>query len=107
MEFLFTERHNGVSVGKSTMHAACEGRGERRVVCQGDVQLYFDDCGKESLAKLLDVSSNGFRATHTVPDLRPGRQVRFNHLFFVGIARVVWTEEIGGLTQSGFQVLRA
>lgn len=89
------------------MHAACENRREERVVCQGDVQLYFDDSGKESLAKLLDVSSNGFRATHTHPDLRPGREVRFQHLFFVGKARVVWTNEVAGLTQSGFQILRS
>jgi PilZ domain len=88
------------------MHAACEGRREARVVCQGDVQLYFDNGGQESQAKLLDVSSNGFCATHTHPDLQPGREVRFSHLFFVGKARVVWTNVVAGRTQSGFQILR-
>jgi hypothetical protein len=96
----------GCLLETSVMHAACEGRREGRLVCQGDVQLYLDDCGKESLGRLLDVSSNGFRATHTVADLRPGRDVRFIHLFFVGMARVVWTKDVGGRAQSGFQILR-
>ena len=70
------------------------------------VKGYFDNGGQESQAKLLDVSSNGFCATHSHPDLQPGREVRFIHLFFVGIARVVWTKGAGGRTQSGFQILR-
>ncbi|HYL39012.1 MAG TPA: hypothetical protein VEV17_24055 [Bryobacteraceae bacterium] len=55
---------------------------------------------------MIDVSSDGFRAQHTVPDLQPGLEVRFQHRFFVGRARVMWTTLVGGRTQSGFQIVR-
>jgi hypothetical protein len=81
-------------------------RNEARDICRGNVHLCMDDSGTESRAELLDVSSNGFRAQHSVPELQPGREVRFQHRFFVGRAKVVWTAAVGGHTQSGFQVLR-
>lgn len=55
---------------------------------------------------MIDVSSNGFRAAHTVPDLHPGLEVRFQHRFFTGRARVMWTTLVGGRTQSGFMIVR-
>jgi hypothetical protein len=83
-----------------------EHRSEPRTICEGDVRLYADGLSGELMARLLDVSNNGFRAMHSSPDVTPGREFDFRHRFFVGRARVVWTRPYAGSTQSGFQVLR-
>jgi hypothetical protein len=100
---LLIQENKGVEHMVPTM----EGRREVRSVCQGDVRLYADQPEVALVAQMLDVSNNGFRAQHRYRELTPGREVRFEHQFFVGKARVVWTQEIAGKVQSGFQVLRA
>jgi hypothetical protein len=89
------------------MRVAHDLRSETREFCQGNVQLSMDDSGYESRGEMLDVSSNGFRARHSLPDLQPGLEVRFQHRIFVGRAKVVWTALIGGHTQSGFQIVQS
>jgi hypothetical protein len=96
---------NGTTVACSSVRTV-EGRSEPRVICDGDVHLYRVDGDQQLLARLLDVSNNGFRAMHSTPDLPPGREFQFRHRFFVGRARVVWTRAIAGHTESGFQVVR-
>ncbi len=86
------------------MLAVRESRVESRVVCQGAVRLFA--AGVEVPGRMLDVSERGFRASHECPDFAPGMEIRFQHQFFVGMARVVWTREVGAEVQSGFQILR-
>ncbi len=86
------------------MQVSRDHRAESRFVCQGDVHLRVGTV--EFTGEMLDVSQNGFRAAHRCPDLRPGHEVHFQHKFFVGTARVAWTADIAGRTESGFQVLR-
>jgi hypothetical protein len=88
------------------MRVARDQRREARSFCNGHVHLRLDDSGMESPAEMVDVSSNGFRVQHSVPDLQPGREVRFQHRIFFGRARVMWTALVGGRTQSGFLIVR-
>jgi len=88
------------------MRVARDRRRDARSYCKGNVQLRLDDSGMETRAEMLDVSSNGFRLQHSVPDLQPGHVVRFQHRIFFGRARVMWTTLVGGRTHSGFQILR-
>ena len=86
------------------MRVARDRRRYARTFSRGQVHLCIDD--SESRGEMIDVSSDGFRAQHSVPDLQPGREVRFQHRLFVGRARVMWTLLVGGHTQSGFQIVR-
>src|SRR5579885_1192563 len=54
-----------------------ENRSEARMICEGDVRLYPDGSAGELLARLLDVSNNGFRAMHASAEITPGREFRF------------------------------
>jgi hypothetical protein len=81
-----------------------EHRREARVVCNGKVRLSVG--AQEIFVDLMDVSNNGFRVVHSYPELQPGREVRFQHRFFVGQAEVVWTHLVAGRLQSGFRVVR-
>jgi len=82
-------------------------RTSQRVVCHGRVRLSRGDSGRETIGEMVDVSAGGFRVCHDDPDLEPGAEIRFEHLFFVGRARVVWTNRLAGRMHSGFQVLVA
>ncbi len=87
---------------------AIEFRREPRLNCDGDVTLAFETettPSNNAVARMLDVSDTGFRAAHNCADLRPGIQVRFNHKFFVGLAKVVWTHPRAGRLESGFQII--
>ena len=81
-------------------------RSEARVICSGEVQLQLKGSESAVIAKLVDVSTNGFRATHQNADFEPGQVVRFQSIFFAGHARVVWTQERVGQVHSGFQIVR-
>ena len=81
-----------------------EHRHESRVVCNGQVRLSVG--AQDIFVELMDVSNNGFRVLHSHPELQPGREVRFQHRFFVGQAEVVWTQLVAGRLQSGFRVVR-
>lgn len=82
-------------------------RRSERVVCHGQVRLSDGDRGRETIGEMVDVSAGGFRVCHDDPDLRPGTEIRFEHLFFVGRAKVVWTDRLAGRLHSGLQVLLA
>ena len=81
-------------------------RREPRFVCQGAVRLYFDN-DQNFLGELVDVSNLGFRVAHHQPDVPPGSEMRFEHKFFVGKAKVVWTRPVAGRIETGFQIVRA
>ncbi len=66
----------------------------------------IEDSTAETPAEMLDVSSNGFRLRHSIRDLEPGREVRFEHRIFFGRARVMWTALVGGRPESGFLIIR-
>ena len=90
----------------ATPHAAAEFRSEPRRVCTGEVCFFHDGPpATESFGTLVDVSSHGFRATHSA-SLQFGSEVRFRHVLFVGRARLVWTRAIFEKAESGFQILR-
>jgi hypothetical protein len=88
------------------MRVARDRRWQARSFSRGHVHLCVGDSLNESRGEMIDVSSDGFRAQHSVPDLQPGLEVRFEHRLFVGRARVMWTLLVGGHTQSGFQIVR-
>ena len=83
-----------------------DSRREVRKVCQGEVHLITDQADEFILGEVLDVSSSGFRASYREPSLTAGTEVRFRHKFFQGRARVVWSNPMMNITQSGFLVVR-
>jgi hypothetical protein len=96
----------GVAYRDPSLFAApsSENRREGRIVCHGQVRLSIGP--QDLFAELADVSNNGFRVVHMHPELQPGRNVSFQHRFFVGQAEVVWTQSVAGRLQSGLRVLR-
>ncbi|MBK5290906.1 MAG: PilZ domain-containing protein [Acidobacteriia bacterium] len=54
------------------------------------------------IARLKDISTGGFRASHSSPFLESGQQVRFNHDGASGTARVAWNRSVEGKWESGF-----
>ena len=79
-------------------------RREPRFVCQGEVRLYVDD--DSFLGELVDVSNLGFRVAHNQLGIAPGDEMRFQHKFFVGKAKVVWTKSVAGRIETGFAIVR-
>jgi hypothetical protein len=83
-----------------------ENRREARIFCQGKVTIFLDDEIRGTLGDLVDISNCGFRVQHNEPRLAPGVEIYFQHRFFRGKARVMWTEAGEGRMESGFQILR-
>lgn len=81
-------------------------RRDNRSYCRGKVRFSIEDSSAQSPAEMIDISSNGFRLRHSIRDLEPGREVRFEHRIFFGRARVMWTALVGGRTESGFLIIR-
>ena len=84
--------------------------GERRATArrpaQGEVFIYLDSIGPSPvLALLLDISSDGFRATHPRLLLPPGQEVCFRCPQAAGVARVMWNRIDGDEMQTGFLIL--
>jgi hypothetical protein len=81
-------------------------RREPRTPADGTVLLSFSQFVRQDVTgQLLDVSSNGFRASHNCPDLSTGLTVQFSHPAGSGIARVVWNRITGNRVESGFFIL--
>lgn len=83
-----------------------ERRSSERRPAWGDVFLYLDVRGLSPVvAQLIDTSSSGFRAAHSLAVLAPGREVCFRHSLASGTARAMWTRIEGNSIQSGFLIL--
>jgi hypothetical protein len=88
------------------MRFARNRRRDVRSYCRGQVHFSVENSSAQTPAEMVDVSSNGFRLRHSLRDLEPGREVRFEHRIFFGRARVMWTTLVGGRTESGFLIIR-
>ena len=83
-----------------------ESRRESRTFCEGRVRFFLEGRYAACLGDLVDVSNNGFRASHTEPAMNPGTEVDFVHTFFRGRARVMWSRLADGQMESGFLIVR-
>jgi hypothetical protein len=75
------------------------------VAADGDVRLRLDDGGPAILAKLIDISSNGFRAAHQCAELHAGMELDFADSEREGRARVMWNRSADGNWISGFFIV--
>lgn len=81
-------------------------RREPRVPADGTVLFSFSQFVRQDVTgQLLDVSRNGFRASHDCASLSTGLTVQFTHPAGSGLARVVWNRITGDRVESGFFVL--
>jgi len=84
-----------------------ERRREDRLPASGPVRLALLDAvpSKQLEGRLVDVSRNGFRASHGFAGLTSGQEVQFEYKGRRGKARVAWTRVAAGEVESGFFVL--
>lgn len=82
-----------------------EFRRETRVSFQGEVLLYPQEVTGYIIGRLLDISKNGFRVEHNFDSIPPGREVGFKHLYAQGVARIAWTQRVGGYIQCGCEIV--
>jgi len=81
-------------------------RSEPRHAASERVQLSFDDPSPTVVeAKLIEDSSNGFRAVHDSKALCPGIEVQYQRAGAIGRARVIWTHVLNQRRVSGFLIL--
>ncbi len=59
----------------------------------------------EISAELVDLSPDGFRATHQYKALCTGQQVRFRHTQAEGAAEVAWNRVLKDRVETGFLIL--
>jgi hypothetical protein len=101
------EPRPGAAAARGPEWSLVENRREPRSFCDGEVRLVLDDPdAREIVGEMVDVSNQGFRASHRDWGIAFGREVRFTHRFFRGRARVVWSRALDGLIESGFAILR-
>lgn len=86
--------------------AARDLRAEPRFVCRGEVRIELPGGTAKLIGELLDVSAHGFRVSFDHEALETGTEVRYNHQFFHGRAKVVWTLQAGDRYEAGCMVLR-
>ena len=85
-----------------------EQRREQREPVAGEVSLFLENgASLEFQGHLLDVSQNGFRASHTNTALSTGKRVRFRHSRREGHALVMWNRILPSHIESGFLILDA
>lgn len=93
---------------KLTFLAAVEKRREPRDPAQGHVALALTDPPQTEFdGELVDISSSGFRARHSLRELQTGQTVDFRHVQSSGRARVVWNRILEGSIESGFFIIHA
>ena len=97
---------------RASRHAECvaelvlERRGKERTPAEGEVVIFFEDPEPVEIhGRLADLSSDGFRASHSFPGLCSGQVVRFQHPFSAGKARVIWNRVTDSHVESGFLIL--
>ena len=84
-----------------------ERRKQPRTAASGRVELVLRDPLPEKIeGELMDISSDGFRASHDHSCLRPGLDVHFHYDGGEGMARAMWTRIVSGKVETGFLVLR-
>ncbi len=84
-----------------------EKRCEPRLAIQGSIRIRLEGpVEREILGRLMDISSNGFRAVHTHAALTKGEVVRFEHPNAKGRARVIWNRITAETIETGFLILR-
>ena len=84
-----------------------ERRKQPRTAVSGKVDLVLRDPLPEKIeGELLDISRDGFRASHDHSGLRPGLEVHFHYQGEQGQARAMWTRVSSGNVETGFLVLR-
>lgn len=83
-----------------------EKRKHKRHPAKGEIWLAVEGDGlPEFQGRLLDVSVDGFRVSHTLTVLCPGQMVSFRHARSRGQALVVWNRILGQQVESGFRVI--
>ena len=86
--------------------ATAERRQSPRLLCEGPVRLSLEcSMTAPTVGELMDISEEGFRASHEGLTLRSGDYVTFETAERTGIARVVWTRASGKQRESGFRVV--
>lgn len=81
-------------------------RCEPRFPVSGVVELTVVDLApRRFTANLLDRSRHGFRVAYECAGLHSGQEVRFEHSFGKGRAKVMWTRIVGDQAESGFLIL--
>jgi len=78
---------------------------ERRPASGGVHLLPAAQAGGLIAARLVDISENGFCASHPNPGLHSGEEVFFCHSSASGIARVIWNHSVDGHWLTGFFVI--
>jgi hypothetical protein len=83
-----------------------ERRGEDRKRAEGEI--WFDLGGPGTLeirGRLLDSSSQGFRASHSEMALSAGQRVFFRHAHGEGSAVVIWNRIMARHVETGFLIV--
>jgi len=93
-------------MSRRTSRAGADRRLEPRLPANLEVKMrLLDHLVPPISGRLVDISTIGFRATHTETALSPGEIVEFDWESVVGRARVVWTRIMGDSVESGFLIL--
>ena len=81
-------------------------RGAPRQAAHGPVRLWLASAVARSIeGELIDVSAEGFRASHPCLTLSPGSRVEFEFGGQRGTARAVWNRIVGETAETGFSIL--
>ena len=87
-------------------NSGVEKRREERKPASGEVWFVLE--GPDSLefkGRLIDSSTSGFRATHSLAALSSGQPVSFRHALGSGRALVMWSRILAPDVESGFLIL--
>jgi hypothetical protein len=85
-----------------------ERRKEDRLPQSGAIEISFEDPNPVMIrADLIEISDQGFRATHDSKALAPGLEIQYAREGSSGTARVIWTHVLEGRCVSGFLILAA
>lgn len=83
-----------------------ERRQEKRSPHSGTIEITFEDPAPITITgELIEISTHGFRVSHTAEALTPGMEVHFKRAKSTGWARVIWTHVLDGQCVSGFLIL--
>jgi hypothetical protein len=81
-------------------------RREHRRKVEGAVRVSFANPKQVQIdGRLVDVSTGGFRMSHSCTALPAGQMVEFSHADAAGQAQVVWNRVAAQLVETGFRVV--
>ena len=87
--------------------SVAEQRREERTPAKGMVSFAPDGTSSlEIQGHLVDASKNGFRVSHSHPEISAGQRVRFRHARSQGDAVVMWTRVMASHVETGFLIVR-